>query len=57
MPGNHLKINSPDYLKKDKFDYVLILPWNIKDEIIKKYSYLKKKGVVFFTAINGIKKL
>lgn len=57
MPGNHLKIKSPDYLKKDKFDYVLILPWNIKDEIIKKYSYLKKKGVVFFTAINGIKKL
>ncbi len=57
MPGNHLEIKNPSFLEKDKFDYFLILPWNIKDEIIKKYSYLKNKGVTFFTAINGIKKL
>ena len=42
------------YLKK-KIDYILILPWNIKDEILKDYSFLKDKGVIFFTAINGIK--
>ena len=57
MPGNHLEIKGPNYLKKDKFDYLLILPWNLKNEILNKYSYLKKKGVIFFTAINGIKKL
>ena len=57
MPGNHLEIKGPNYLKKDKFDYLLILPWNLKNEILNKYAYLKKKGVIFFTAINGIKKL
>ena len=57
MPGNHLEIKNPKYLEKDKFDYLLILPWNIKNEILKKYSHLKKRGVIFFTAINGIEEL
>ena len=57
MPGNHLEIKNPKYLEKDKFDYLLILPWNIKDEILSKYSHLKKRGVIFFTAINGIEKI
>ena len=30
MPGNHLEIKNPKYLEEDKFDYLLILPWNIK---------------------------
>ena len=57
MPGNHLEIKNPRYLEEDKFDYLLILPWNIKNEILKKYSHLKKRGVIFFTAINGIEEL
>ena len=55
LPGSHIEIMSPDVLFKKKIDYILILPWNIKDEILKDYSSLKNKGVIFFTAINGIK--
>mgnify|MGYP006093822493 FL=1 len=55
LPGSHIKVMHPDILLKKKIDYILILPWNIKDEILKDYSFLKDKGVIFFTAINGIK--
>ena len=54
LPGSHIEIKNPDCLDEDNIDYFFILPWNIKNEILKKYSYLKKKGVIFFTAINGI---
>ena len=54
LPGSHIEIKHPDCLDKHNIDYFFILPWNIKNEILKKYSYLKKKGVIFFTAINGI---
>ncbi len=54
LPGSHIQIKHPDCLDSDRFDYFFILPWNIKNEILDKYSYLKKKGVIFFTAINGI---
>ena len=55
LPGSHIKVMHPDILLKKKIDYILILPWNIKDEILKDYSFLRDKGVIFFTAINGIK--
>ena len=55
LPGSHIEIKSPDMLLKKKIDYILILPWNIKDEILKDYSSLKNKGIIFFTANNGIK--
>lgn len=53
LPGSHLKIFSIDKLKKIKPDYVIILPWNIKNEVIKqiKLSKLKTK---FITAVPKI---
>jgi hypothetical protein len=44
MPGSHIPILSPKHLIKIKPDYVLILPWNIKDEIIEQLLYIKKEG-------------
>tara|TARA_B100000787_G_C16196897_1_gene301570 strand:- start:131 stop:1354 length:1224 start_codon:yes stop_codon:yes gene_type:complete len=55
LPGSHIEIMSPNVLFKKKIDYIFILPWNIKDEILKDYGSLKNKGVIFFTVINGIK--
>ena len=55
LPGSHIEIKKPDDLYKNKIDYILILPWNIKDEIMNQHNSLNDKGVVFFTAINGIK--
>ena len=55
LPGSHIQIKEPIKLYEKKIDYILILPWNIKDEIIKQHNSLSKKGVIYFTAINGIK--
>lgn len=41
MPASHIPICTEDRLKADKPDYIIILPWNIKDEIIKQLNYVK----------------
>ncbi|UII33376.1 class I SAM-dependent methyltransferase [Fulvivirga ulvae] len=51
MPGSHISIMSPDYIKEDKPDYILILPWNLKDEITSDLSYIRDWGGHFIVAI------
>lgn len=55
LPGTRIPIFSPDYLKKNQPDYLLILPWNIADEIKSQLSYLKKKKTKFLVAIPKLK--
>ena len=40
LPGTHIPILHPDVIKKTKPDYLLILPWNIKDEIMEQLAYI-----------------
>jgi SAM-dependent methyltransferase len=49
MPGSHIPIYPPDYLKDNHPDYLLILPWNIKKEIKQQLSILE--NTTFVTAI------
>jgi hypothetical protein len=51
MPGSHIPILHPSEMLKRKFDCVLILPWNIADEVVQQNSALKAKGVQFITAV------
>lgn len=51
LPGSHIPILSPDRLLKKKPKFILILPWNIANEIKSQYTNLKKMGVKFVTAI------
>lgn len=45
MPGVRVRIDDPDVLKSDKPDYVMILPWNFRDEIIRqRQDYLDAGG-------------
>ena len=44
LPGTHIPIRSPDVLREDRPDIVLILPWNLKDEIIDQLSYIREWG-------------
>ena len=44
LPGSHLPIRSPEEMLADKPDYVLILPWNLKDEIVKQLEPIKAWG-------------
>ena len=50
MPGSRIPIKDEDFLKNDKPDYVLILPWNLKTEIITQLDYIKKNGGKFVIA-------
>ncbi len=51
LPGVHLPIYSPDKIRETKPDYVLILPWNIKDEIMKQMSFVRDWGGQFVVPI------
>ena len=41
LPGSHIKILDPSKIQKLKPDYIVVLPWNIFDEIKKQLSYTK----------------
>ena len=51
LPGTHIPIKPPDKIKEDKPDYVLILPWNIRDEIVEQMSYIREWGGKFAVPI------
>ena len=51
LPGSHLPIKSPDEILKTKPSFVLILPWNIKDEIINQMNHIRKWGGKFVIPI------
>ncbi|NWF66368.1 MAG: class I SAM-dependent methyltransferase [Campylobacterales bacterium] len=51
MPGSHIPVVSPERIEKLKPDFVIIFPWNIKNEIVEKFSFIKEWGGKFVTAI------
>jgi SAM-dependent methyltransferase len=50
-PGTHIEIFPPDRIAKDRPDYLFILPWNLKDEIIKQMSFIRDWGGKFIIPI------
>lgn len=50
-PGSHIPIFSPNKIKKDKPDYIIIFPWNIKSEIKKKLKKIISKKTKFVTFV------
>jgi hypothetical protein len=44
LPGTRIPIHPPDRLREARPDYVLILPWNLKDEIVQQISYVREWG-------------
>ena len=51
LPGSHIPIFPPDYIKEQKPDYILILPWNLKNEIIDQLKYINEWGAKFVLPI------
>ncbi|GAB3709126.1 class I SAM-dependent methyltransferase [Spirosoma flavus] len=51
LPASHIPVVQEDVLKTNKPDYVLILPWNIRDEITKQLAYIREWGGQFVVAI------
>jgi hypothetical protein len=51
LPGSHIPVVSPDELARHKPDYVLILPWNLKTEIMRQLDGIRAWGGRFVTAV------
>ncbi|SCM79283.1 SAM-dependent methyltransferase [uncultured Pleomorphomonas sp.] len=50
-PGSRIPILPPDVLRERTPDYLLILPWNIADEVMRQNAALAEKGMRFVTAL------
>jgi SAM-dependent methyltransferase len=44
LPGTHIPIRHPEALEQARPDYILILPWNLKEEIVAQLSYVREWG-------------
>jgi hypothetical protein len=55
LPGSHIPIYPPDRIKETKPDYVMVLPWNIKDEVMKQVSFISDWGGKFIIPIPDVK--
>ncbi|ARP99516.1 class I SAM-dependent methyltransferase [Pseudorhodoplanes sinuspersici] len=51
LPGTHIPIYEPERIYATKPDYILILPWNLKDEIINQLSFARSWGAQFVVPI------
>ena len=51
LPGTHIPIYSPEKIRLTKPDYVLILPWNLKDEIMEQMSFIREWNAKFVVLI------
>jgi len=51
LPGTHLPIYPPSHIRETRPDYLLILPWNLKDEIIGDMSFIRDWGGKFVVPI------
>lgn len=55
LPASHIPIVSEEKISELKPDYILILPWNIKDEVIEQLSYIKEWNGQFVVAVPELK--
>lgn len=44
LPGSRIPVRAPEALKETKPDFVVILPWNLKDEIVSQTSFIREWG-------------
>lgn len=51
MPGSHIPILNENTLLVEKPDYIIIFPWNIKNEVVKQLEYTREWGAKFVTFI------
>jgi SAM-dependent methyltransferase len=57
LPGTHIPIRHPEVLESDRPDYILILPWNLKQEIVEQLAYAREWGARFIVPIPEVQVL
>lgn len=51
LPGSRIPIHHPDHIRDTRPDYVVILPWNLKDEIMQQLQFIRDWGGKFVVPI------
>lgn len=54
LPGTHIPVKNPKELLNTKPDYVIILPWNLKEEIMNQMNFIKQWNGKFVTLIPSV---
>ena len=55
LPGTHIPIHHPDRIRETRPDYVLILPWNLREEIMERAAYIREWGGQFLVPIPEVR--
>ena len=51
LPGTHIPIYAPERLAETRPDYIVILPWNLREEIVQQLGYAREWGAKFVVPI------
>lgn len=54
LPGSHIPVVAEERLRADKPDFIVILPWNIREEIVTQLSYVREWGCRFVTFVPSL---
>jgi len=57
LPGTHIPIHDPGELERARPDFILILPWNLKEEIVSQLAHLRQSGARFVVPIPEVEVL
>lgn len=55
LPGVHLPIYAPETIRETRPDYVLILPWNLREEVMQQMAFIRDWGGMFVVPIPEVK--
>ena len=55
LPGVHIPIHSPEKVRETRPDYLLILPWNLREEVMEQMAFIREWGGKFVVPIPDIK--
>jgi C-methyltransferase C-terminal domain len=55
LPGTHIPIYEPERIRETKPDYLFVLPWNLKDEIMQQNGYIREWGGRFVVPIPSVR--
>jgi hypothetical protein len=55
LPGTHIPVRHPDCIRETRPDYVLILPWNLREEIMDQMAYIREWGGQFVVPVPEVK--
>jgi SAM-dependent methyltransferase len=51
LPGSHIPVVAPERIDREKPDFIIVFPWNLRDEVAAQLAHAREWGARFVTAI------